>query len=152
MKALTLYQPWAWCVAVAGKPVENRSWPAPRWLIGQRIAIHAGLKLDREAVDWMCFWLLAYKPGIDAQPFEGVPAIPETFVHGAVVATVRLARCRRLEDIPVAERTRWHVGPWCWELDAVEALDPPVPAKGQRGLWDLDERLVPSGTGHACIN
>lgn len=36
MKALTLWQPWAYCIAHSDKRVENRSWPAPA---RQRVSI-----------------------------------------------------------------------------------------------------------------
>jgi len=51
VKALTLWQPWSWAIAHAGKRVENRTWAPPASVIGQRVAIHAGLKLDDEAVE-----------------------------------------------------------------------------------------------------
>src|ERR1043166_8636003 len=44
MKALTIWQPWASLIIAGAKPVEWRSWRAPRWIIGQRIAIHAGAR------------------------------------------------------------------------------------------------------------
>lgn len=50
MKALTLHQPWATCIAHHGKRVENRTWAPPQSIVGQRIAIHAGMKLDREVL------------------------------------------------------------------------------------------------------
>lgn len=34
MKALTLWQPWAWWVASGWKPIENRPWPPPASAIG----------------------------------------------------------------------------------------------------------------------
>jgi len=44
--ALTLWQPWAWCIAHATKRVENREWPPPETLLGHRFAIHAGQHYD----------------------------------------------------------------------------------------------------------
>lgn len=45
LKALTVLQPWAWCIAHAGKTVENRTW-APGSYRGP-LAIHAGRTYDR---------------------------------------------------------------------------------------------------------
>lgn len=42
MKALTVRQPWASLIALGVKTIETRSWRAPKALIGERIAIHAG--------------------------------------------------------------------------------------------------------------
>ena len=44
MKALTIRQPHATLVAIGVKTIITRSKPAPQALIGQRIAIHAGLR------------------------------------------------------------------------------------------------------------
>lgn len=53
MKALTIWQPWATLVAIGAKPYEFRSWQPPGWLVGQRIAIHAGARpvKPREVID-----------------------------------------------------------------------------------------------------
>ncbi len=51
MKALPLWQPWATLVALGAKRIETRSWPAPRWVLGERIAIHA---TKTEAHLWIC--------------------------------------------------------------------------------------------------
>jgi hypothetical protein len=56
VKALSIRQPWAWAILRAGKDVENRPERIARMaekLIGQRIYIHAGLKLDESALDFM---------------------------------------------------------------------------------------------------
>lgn len=43
MKCLCLWQPYASLIAIEAKRVETRHWPAPHWIIGQRVAIHATL-------------------------------------------------------------------------------------------------------------
>jgi hypothetical protein len=40
--AITLWQPWATLVARGLKVHETRSWWPPAWLVGKRLAIHAG--------------------------------------------------------------------------------------------------------------
>ena len=47
MRAVTLYQPWASLIALGHRTTETRSWPAPRSLVGSRIAIHAGKRRPR---------------------------------------------------------------------------------------------------------
>lgn len=49
MKALTIWQPWASLIIAGAKPFEFRDWPAPRWIIGQRIVIHAGARAMRRS-------------------------------------------------------------------------------------------------------
>jgi hypothetical protein len=116
MKALTLWQPWAWAIAHAGKRIENRSWSPPDWIIAQRLAIHAGQTIERDSV-------LAL----------GAPQ--DQLVTGAVVAVVTvkgwIAKPRS------AEQARWFSGPKGWVLDDVVALPNPVPCNGARRLWEL---------------
>ena len=46
LRALTVRQPWAACIAHLDKRVENRPKPFPPSLLGEEIAIHAGLAVD----------------------------------------------------------------------------------------------------------
>lgn len=164
MKALTLHQPWATCIAQHGKRVENRTWAPPSSLIGQRIAIHAGMKLNRE----VCLRLFD-EEGIELAPASKLPL-------GAVVATARVAGWVRSEHAhgehmeatppsnkgwaPFARwfvgkeecpfdffgvteqqardalRSSWWIGPIGWILDHVIAIEP-VACKGAQGLWSL---------------
>ena len=86
MKALTLHQPWASLVALGVKTIETRSWPAPASLIGQPLAIHAGLT----KADWRDpVWGPLIEPGTACVLRVGIRPLP----LGAVVATCRLAAC-----------------------------------------------------------
>ena len=131
MKALTLTAPWAYAITTFGKRVENRTWRPPASLVGQRIAIHAGATWKEDDA-----WDVYDTAPACALCGPDFPVTPQT--RGAVVCTAILVRVRLLEDIPEAERTPWHVGPWCWELADVQLLTIPVPAKGRLGLWDWD--------------
>lgn len=140
MKALTLHQPWATCIAQHGKRVENRTWAPPQPIIGQRIAIHAGMRLNRE----VCLRLFD-EEGIELAPASKLPL-------GAVVATARVAGWASdqgwaqeptLDFFGVTEqqardalRSSWWIGPIGWILDHVIAV-PPVACKGAQGLWSL---------------
>lgn len=73
MKALTICQPYADQIVKGEKVIENRSWPAPRRLVGQRIAIHAG-----KSKSWMEPDDLTERPDM---------------VFGAIVATAELVAC-----------------------------------------------------------
>lgn len=139
MKALTLKQPWAWAVACAGKDVENRSWRPPDSLLGQRIAIHAGLSFDHDGDLAICHL---------APPNVAIPG-PADHVRGAVVAVATLAGWVRGDGqfylmrgvdtfLPIASsRSPWFFGLYGWMLIDVVALPEPVPCKGAQGLWDL---------------
>lgn len=116
IKGLTLWQPWAWAVAYAGKQVENRSWKPPRQLVGEWIAIHAGQRFDRSAVQ---------------QIRElGIELAAECSQKGVIVAVARL--------VGVVEESAdpWFVGPVGWVLGEVQAVKP-LPCSGSQGLWNL---------------
>lgn len=49
LHALTIWQPWATLIVEGAKPYEFRHWSAPRWIVGRRIAIHAGARKMRLA-------------------------------------------------------------------------------------------------------
>ena len=117
MYALTLWQPWAWAIARAGKDVENRTWPPPKWLIGQRLAIHAGKGWDES---WN-FW---------ADHDENDPL----YECGAgIVAVVTVVGVITMGARPWFDGT----GPYGWVLADVVPVDPPIPCRGRQGLWQL---------------
>ena len=51
MRALTVWQPWAWLLAAGIKDYENRTWPMPREQQGHFIALHAATR-RRSCADW----------------------------------------------------------------------------------------------------
>lgn len=136
MRALTIKPPWSHAIAHGTKRVENRSWPAPAWAIGQDVAIHAGKGFD---------WDAEFPPGFMA---EWIP--PEDCALGAVVAVARLAGCHDSPECygpmqrpgsgphplcsPWGLRFQWH-----WVLADVRPLAQPVPCRGMLGLWRLPE-------------
>lgn len=159
MKALTLWQPWATCVAHHSKLVENRTWEPPASVIGQRIAIHAGKRFEREAYED-----LVELDGLALPPRAEIPA-------GAVIATARVAgwvrsewlvnRCEHPFDFSglteeqarSALRSTWWIGPVGWVLDHVIAIGP-VPCSGAQGLWSLPpdiERIVLARESDAAL-
>jgi hypothetical protein len=122
LKALTLWQPWAWAIATpeAGKDVENRTWKPPASILGRPVAIHAGLAFDEDAADGL-------REGFGL----AVPTKKECTL-GAVVAVALLQWA--VTNSP----SRWAMtGQWHWCLSQVVALPEPVACKGAQGLWPL---------------
>ena len=132
MKALTLWQPWAWAICRAGKDIENRSWHAPRWLIGQRFAIHAAKRRPDDA-SVVAAWGMAGRP--EAVDFA---AEVERAPRGAVVATAVLTGVVTESDSP------WFVGPYGWVLEDVQELPEAIPCRGRQGLWNLPPGITPA--------
>ena len=57
MRALTLHRPWPWAIlhldGARAKRIENRLWAPPDWILGERIAIHAGGTFDIRAAEYI---------------------------------------------------------------------------------------------------
>lgn len=138
MKALSLWQPWASLVAVGAKQAETRHWPAPAWLIGERMAIHAAKKP-------MPQWLT--REPIFAEALIDHYESPKDLPFGALVATAVLERCelmtyRLVEDICSTRPSEhafghWARGRFAWWLRDVQLLDDPIPYRGRQGLFDV---------------
>ena len=163
MKAITLYPEWtpfitwrddAGALSPAGKRTENRPWACPRSLIGQDVAIHAGLRVGGLAtVEQILRWsnkrtralsvpdiLDALRGAVEMGGVAGV-LLPGRFTlrrlldlmtPGHVVAVVRITDC------DLDQRTPWDVpGQYHWRLADVRPLATPVAVRGAQGLWPL---------------
>lgn len=132
IRAISIQHPWAAAIAYGTKRVENRTWTAPRWAIGQTIAIHA-----------------SKKPDIAARPPAGESWPMDHRMHlGAVIAVAELVGCHLSPDFggtcgatrplcsPWAERDAYH-----WQLADVQPLPDPVPCRGMLGLWRLPDEV-----------
>lgn len=147
MMALTIMQPYASLIAVESKRIETRCWPAPSWMVGQRIAIHAGKGDD--------YWPLArtepFRTHIAAALEAGTLAtVDGEMPIGCVVATAILDRCAPITDAGTTELERTNPDErafggydlsagarFAWVLRDVERLPEPVPARGGQKLWNL---------------
>lgn len=138
MKAITLHRPWSWAVAHADKNIENRTWAPPNYLIGSRIAIHAGKQFDDEG------WEYLTDP--DTSPIQdqtlrdsgvGHFVVPyEDACDRGIVAVTTLAEVLRLGAVPLYEHP-WYCGPVGWRFEEIVALPHPIECRGHQGLWDL---------------
>jgi hypothetical protein len=163
LRALTIRQPWAGCIAHLDKRVENRTRPAPRRLVGSTIAIHAGLAMERRSVQWMpdgekFATLFASQAEWDAwrlwhlggrNPRDNANWPPKLAL-GAVVAVARVTGSHLHRTgvpcgdgsyaygilcSPWAQPDQWH-----WQLTEVRPLAEPVPCKGSLALgWPLPD-------------
>ena len=138
-ESLTLHQPWASLIADGRKTIETRSWPPPRGLIGDRIAIHAGKRIDLHLSEkWF--------------PGEHMPL-------GAIICTARIDDvahveyggapfqtlawwCGRQEfdRVPIDEFGDFSLGRYLWKLAAVKEVSPVVHVRGRQRLWDWAPR------------
>lgn len=145
LRALSLSQPWAWCMTMPLPPdrkdVENRTWPCPPTMIGKRFAIHAAKSWDDNGAGHI------HDAGLRFPP-------QATIARGAIVALATIDRqVRDASMLPAAQR-RWFFGPYGFRDLAV--LAKPVPCRGMQGFWavpdevtgDVFEQLVVAANEH----
>ena len=132
MRALSIMQPWLHAIACGAKRVENRTWRAPAWIIGQQIALHASKQYDYGA---------SFPPGTVTHGWE-----PGELPLGAVAAVAVVVGCHLSPDFGgTCGATRLLCSPWSardqyhWLLAGVRPLATPVPCRGALGLWRLPE-------------
>ena len=144
MKVLTLTQPWATLVAIGANLIETRDWPT-RYT--GPLAIHAAKGFPREARE-----LCGERPFRDALAAAGYSSAGQ-LPRGAVVAVANLesllvcrpstlreirARSKRGELPPhEAEFGDFSDGRYGFVLGDVRRVEPPLPARGMLGLWEL---------------
>ncbi|MGH8027225.1 MAG: hypothetical protein ACREO0_10915 [Pseudoxanthomonas sp.] len=116
MKALTLIRPWAWAIVASTKRIENRTWKAD-YIVGKRIAIHAGAKVDERAC-------------VQIENFHG-SVLPASARDMGIVGTAIVT------GFVTRSHDRWFCGPIGWTLEDVIRLPEPIPCKGAQGLWNI---------------
>ena len=161
IRALTLRHPWAWCVRDLGKDVENRTWAAPKSMIGQHIAIHGGAIPKGAARDdamadlkWISSLLNSgrlkdFNTPAERQAIkqrlistfggEKYPTLTfslEPAITPGIVGVARLVQCVNMDEFSGSSNP-WAVGPWLWELGEFVRFDEAVPCKGAQGLWEI---------------
>lgn len=147
MKALTLWQPWASLVALGEKRIETRCWQTK---YRGELAIHAAAQLPPK-------WL-----GRSAESNEFRTEIADVlncrryFVESEVQALPRavvlcIVRLVGIEETPRVREIlprrelifgNYEDGRYAWNLELVEVFDKPIPAKGNRLLWNWDREAA----------
>jgi len=126
MKAITVRQPWAWGIAWAGKPIENRS-----WFTNYRgeLAIHAASTFSRREYEWARTFMLGL--GIET-PAAGA------LDTGRVVAVTRLVDVRKT----TSDLAQWETaGGYAFILENTKPIQP-FACRGQQGLWSIPDDLL----------
>lgn len=151
MKALTVWQPWADLICAGAKPWEFRGWKVPAAIVGQRIAIHAAARplkdgevsaLIRELERGSdCGGLIAEK----ALPvLEWAHAWPQTCPLSHIVCTAIIGAAISPREIAphlglvMNDSDRDEHFNFAWPLTEIEALQPPIPARGRQGFWNWE--------------
>lgn len=152
MRALTLYPEWIWVIIRLGKPIENRTWPPPEWIIGEDLALHAGTRRPTAgALELVTEY--AMKAGWNVNLGRGRPGAPlypysfasdyidggkprffnrDKLVMGAITSVVRIGR-----PDPDCQSTWRMPGQIPWPLENVRHLAKPVPCRGWQKIWNM---------------
>jgi hypothetical protein len=137
MKALSVKQPHASLIVYGNKRIENRTWEAPAYIIGQRIAIHASKLPDKEAMAELDYYEELSEIG------------PKPLPCGGIIGSAIVRDCKKFEWLQAREwptqngrdwwsqQIEWACGPWCWILADVRAEDQLVVCSGALGLWEV---------------
>lgn len=135
--ALSIRQPWAWCILHAGKDIENRSW---RTRFRGSIALHAAKGLTKAEFE-DC--LATVHEITETQPFPAFPAglaLPrlEELPRGGIVGVVDIVDCVSQSKRP------WFFGEDSGAYGFLLANPRPVefiPVNGALGMFDWRQNL-----------
>jgi hypothetical protein len=148
LKAITLWQPWASLVAIEQKRVETRSWPTN---YRGPLAIHAAAKLpakwlgqSRHLTEFRDELADCFNAKRDRDDRTGlhVDDVIRALPYGAVLCVVNLVAVCETGTVYDDLGTREHIfgnyedGRYAWFLEMVEKFEKPIPAKGNRMLWN----------------
>lgn len=112
MKALTIFQPYAWLIVKGIKPVENRTWSTRH---RGPLLIHAGAK-----------WLPGWQERLARCGIERVPDdLPLRGIIGVVEVT----------GVVTQSKSPWFDGPFGWTLADPREV-PYVPMRGSQGFFE----------------
>lgn len=145
MKAISLIQPWATLWALGIKTCETRSWPTQH---RGEIYIHAS-KSDSE--EGQALWS---NPQIQhdlriSLNVQFPPAFSE-LPRGVIIGRINIVKCVLMTESVLSNKTDWLVsdfericGDWsrgrfAFVGESPQLIDPPLPAKGQLGIWEYD--------------
>jgi hypothetical protein len=140
MKAITLQQPFATLLVLGAKCIETRSWSTAH---RGPLAVHASSTFPPKARA-----LCRREPFRRRLAQAGITDWSELPL-GALLGTVRLLECRRVEEIDLDGLSEeelcfgdYAAGRWAWFVDSAASLPGPIPWKGQLGVFDIADVLL----------
>ena len=148
MKALTVQQPWAWCVVAGGKDVENRT---TAWKYRGPLAIHAGQRVSERGVLSPLYKQALAKAMRDDEPGTLTAVRRGALSFGAIIGVVELVDLHGAG--PYCCESEWgerqyveHGGRTRRQLVHLVLEDPrpvePIPCVGRLGLWTPEQDVL----------
>jgi hypothetical protein len=154
MKTLSLWQPWAFLVMLAGHPdpevarlgkrFETRSWQTT--YRGQ-LAIHAAKYIPPEAKE-LCLTAPFQKAfEVACIKYDGDMPLSRILPCGVVLAITNMVDCQEItvHNIPPEPERNfgdYRPGRFMWHFQNTKPLPDPIPAVGRQSLWNWK---VPKG-------
>lgn len=129
--ALSIRQPWAWCILHADKDIENRSWPTR---FRGPVAVHAARGMTRAEYEDCLATVHAISL---AYPFPAgltMPA-PHELELGGIVGTVEIVDCVRKSASP------WFFGQYGFVLRNAKPVDF-IPVRGALGFFEWQPNVL----------
>jgi hypothetical protein len=160
MHAISLWQPWASALFAPLKPGvshavklhETRSWPMPKWLVNERVAIHAA---KRETRDEREFWTDTVMDPEHRETYgHAFAAIGVQNYHdlprGALIGTVVFGPSRQSkgwDDVkwPESDWGNYSEGRWAWPVIETHHFAKPIPCVGRQGFFIIDTPIEAFG-------
>jgi len=143
--AITFWQPWASWIAWGWKTIETRTHLKFQSLLGQTIAIHAGLRVDRNAVHLTRYSIPLSMSQLTVFAWREGPKEH----RGCVIAVARMTEVIpsiQVDDVKGTLISDYFnvVGKVGYRFEDVRPLKKPIPAKGHQGIWywEVPEGLV----------
>lgn len=129
MRALSIRQPWAWCIVNGHKTVENRDWNTN---VRGDVAIHAGKTYDEDGEH---FIRMSF-PAVRLPKREAIEC-------GGIVGVARLVRVVTAESLGALsdDERRWFFGEFGFVFADARPV-PFVPLKGSLGFFGIDGALL----------
>jgi len=154
LRALSVWQPWAWLIVRGYKDIENRTWQT-----GYRgtILIHAPKKFDYDGYNWIVRNRAAlgipekvkapilsrraiHTGATEEFELKGSALAPLPFIHqigagfpvGGIVGAASIVGCFEFDyrRDAIEKKNPWAEGPWCWRLaGAMETRLVPMPGR-----------------------
>ena len=123
MKALSIKQPWVYCILHLGKRIENRTWNTK---FRGEFLIHASKGFD--------------KAGLGKLRAAGytLPPEPDMYPRGGIMGKAKIIGCiKSIEQTVIPDQWNWWQGPMGFEIDNVQELIF-KPYKGKLGFFECD--------------
>lgn len=160
MKAISLWQPWGSLIMTGAKTWETRSWATSYRGPLVICAAKGGLAKwqERDLIERRGFgecWrfqgalapLIGKPLDLDLWPHLGKewPGVKiEDIPRGVALGVVDLVDCKRTEDLKQWEIAKellfgnFERGRFAWKLENVRPLKNPIPVKGERGFFQVE--------------